>query len=136
MAKQRDLDLSLVKPDSPLRLAVAAGLAFPDGSMTASGLRREIGRGRLEIEVIAGKQYVTLAAINRMRERCRENPREHGSISERRALAAPPSGSFSTEQQSAALAAARMIAEGLKKPSSSTSPKSTSQIGSVATPQR
>jgi hypothetical protein len=27
--------------DTPLRLAVAAVLAYPDGSMTASGLRRE-----------------------------------------------------------------------------------------------
>lgn len=26
-----------VKPDTPLRLSVAAALAFPDGSMTASG---------------------------------------------------------------------------------------------------
>jgi hypothetical protein len=26
-----------VKPDTPLRLTVAAALAFPDGSMTASG---------------------------------------------------------------------------------------------------
>jgi hypothetical protein len=27
--------------DTPLRLAVAAAIAFPDGSMTASGLRRD-----------------------------------------------------------------------------------------------
>jgi hypothetical protein len=32
--------------DTPLPLSVAAALAFPDGSMTASGLRREAGRGR------------------------------------------------------------------------------------------
>jgi len=35
--------------DQPLRLAVAAALAFPDGSMTTSGLRREGARGRLAI---------------------------------------------------------------------------------------
>src|ERR1700675_1009998 len=35
---------------TPLRLAVAAATAFPDGSMTASGLRRECARGRLVIE--------------------------------------------------------------------------------------
>ena len=46
--------------DQPLRLAVAAALAFPDGSMTASGLRRESTRGRLVIERIAGKDYTTL----------------------------------------------------------------------------
>jgi hypothetical protein len=31
-------------PDTPLRLGIAAALAFPDGSMTAAGLRREGGR--------------------------------------------------------------------------------------------
>jgi hypothetical protein len=30
-----------VAPDTPLRLLIAATVAFPDGSMTASGLRRE-----------------------------------------------------------------------------------------------
>jgi hypothetical protein len=48
--------------------ATAAGpgsLAFPDGSMSASGLRREAARGRLVIERIAGKDYTTLANIER-----------------------------------------------------------------------
>jgi hypothetical protein len=31
----------LIGPDTPLRLKVAAEVAFPDGTMTASGLRRE-----------------------------------------------------------------------------------------------
>jgi hypothetical protein len=30
-----------VMPDTPLRLNVVASLVFPDGSMTAAGLRRE-----------------------------------------------------------------------------------------------
>jgi hypothetical protein len=60
-----------IGPGTPLRLAVAAGLAFPDGTMTASGLRREAARGRLLIERIAGKDYTTLANIERMRELCR-----------------------------------------------------------------
>jgi hypothetical protein len=46
-----------VDPDTPLRLNVAAVLAFPDGTMTASGLRREAARGRLMIGVQeAGRQ--------------------------------------------------------------------------------
>jgi hypothetical protein len=61
-------------PDAPLRLSVAAKLAFPDGSMTASGLRREAARGRLRIERIANKDFVTLAEIKRMRELCRVPP--------------------------------------------------------------
>jgi len=30
-----------VTPETPLRLEIAAALAFPDGSMTAAGLRRD-----------------------------------------------------------------------------------------------
>ena len=57
---------SEVGDNTPLRLAVAAILAYPDGSMTASGLRREAARGRLVIERTAGKDYTTLAAIEEM----------------------------------------------------------------------
>jgi hypothetical protein len=60
-----------ITPETPLRLAVAAAIAFPDGSMTVSGLRKEAKRGRLAIERVAGKDYTTLAAIGRMRELCR-----------------------------------------------------------------
>jgi hypothetical protein len=60
-----------IDTNTPLRLGVAAEIAFPDGSMTTSGLRREAARGRLVIERIAGKDYTTLANIERMRELCR-----------------------------------------------------------------
>ncbi|MFK4502880.1 hypothetical protein ABIF86_007171 [Bradyrhizobium japonicum] len=36
--------------------------------MTIRGLRREISRGRLTYEVIAGKHYTTLADIEEMRK--------------------------------------------------------------------
>ena len=65
------LRIDAVGPGTPLRLDVAAALAYPDGSMTGSGLRREAKRGRLVIERTAGKDYTTLAAIERMREQCR-----------------------------------------------------------------
>ena len=65
-----------VTPDTPLRLEIAAVFAFPDGSMTAAGLRREGARGRLVIERIAGKDYTTLANIERMREKCRVMQKE------------------------------------------------------------
>ena len=42
--------------------------------MTRSGLRREARRGNLVIERIAGKDYVTMAAIQEMRQRCRVVP--------------------------------------------------------------
>src|ERR1700722_18974041 len=64
-----------IRPDTPLRLHIAAALAFPDGSMTASGLRRESARGRLVVERIAGKDYTTLASVEGMRELCRVEAR-------------------------------------------------------------
>lgn len=70
------VSLENVGSDSPLRLGTAAALAFPDGSMNASGLRREAMRGRLVIERIAGKDYTTLENINRMREKCRVETKE------------------------------------------------------------
>src|SRR5712672_1682369 len=70
--------LGNVAPDAPLRLSIAAKLAFPDGSMTVSGLRREAARGRLRIERIAGKDFTTLNEIKRMRELCRVPAREPG----------------------------------------------------------
>jgi hypothetical protein len=63
--------VSKYPPDVPLRLDVAVREAFPAGGMTVSGLRKEIARGRLTVEKIAGKHFVTLAAIQRMRELCR-----------------------------------------------------------------
>src|SRR3954471_20791296 len=93
---------SSISKDAPTRLSVAAKLAFPDGSMTVSGLRREAGRGRLRIERIAGKDFTTLQNINDMRELCRVEQKEpdsgyvrkamrpSGDLGERRA------GSFST----------------------------------------
>ena len=66
-------------PLDPLQLGVAARLAYPDGSMTASGLRKEAERGRLAIERVAGKDYTTLSAIAEMREKCLLEPKGCGS---------------------------------------------------------
>src|SRR5207245_637956 len=74
-----EIDLSRITPDTPLRLAVAAVVAYPDGSMTAHGLRREASNGRLVLELTAGKHYTTLNAIVRMRELCQSRERGRGS---------------------------------------------------------
>ncbi|MHC2275295.1 hypothetical protein ACVME8_001906 [Bradyrhizobium diazoefficiens] len=60
-----------VSRDAPLRLDVALKLAFPAGGLTVKGLRKEIEKGRLEVELIANKHFTTLAAIDRMRELCK-----------------------------------------------------------------
>ena len=77
---------------------IAAEIAYPDGSMTVSGLRRERDAGRLVVERTAGKEYTTLKAIADMRELCRVParpqagracpPLDPGSISARDALLA------------------------------------------------
>jgi hypothetical protein len=72
-------DVGIIRPDTPLRLDVAARLVFPDGSITASGLRREIARGRLAYEMIAGKQFTTLSNIAEMRELCRTSVKDQDS---------------------------------------------------------
>ena len=68
-----------ITPDTPLRLADAVKIAFPMGGMTVAGLRRERDRSRLIVEKIAGKEFTTLAHIERMRELCRDEAREPGS---------------------------------------------------------
>jgi hypothetical protein len=50
-----------VTPQTPLRLEIAARLAFPDNSMSAAALRRMISAGKLNAERIAGRYYTTLA---------------------------------------------------------------------------
>jgi hypothetical protein len=98
--------------DTPLRLDLAANVAFPDGSMTASGLRKESAKGRLVIERIAGKDYTTLSNIRSMRKKCRlEKAPACGSSqqdgTEMGNSLNTPFGSSETEQGSAALASAR-----------------------------
>ncbi|MDP2294765.1 MAG: excisionase [Pseudolabrys sp.] len=63
-------DQQNVTEDTPIRLAVAAKIAFPDGSIGASGLRREASKDHLTIERIAGKDFTTLRHIKEMRELC------------------------------------------------------------------
>ena len=74
-----------ISRNTPLRLADAVKIAFPMGGMTVAGLRRERDRRRLIIERIAGKEFTTLAHIERMRELCREEVRGPDSSSRPRA---------------------------------------------------
>ena len=127
--------LSNIDPNAPLRLKDAVEIAFPLGGMTVSGLRREIGRGRLTYETIAGKQFVTLRAIEEMRKKCRVEARDHGSgcnqpeETGKGKSSNRPSGSSETARASAALDAARAKLSKLKENSetiSTPSPQSAS----------
>src|SRR5262245_38128938 len=116
-----------VTADTPLRLDVAAVLAFPDGSMSASGLRREAERDRLVIERIAGKDYTTLGNIERMRHLCRVEARDRDcGCSLPDGMQADessnkPSGSFETATLNAVLAQAKAKLQKLKAPCATTS---------------
>lgn len=106
--------------DAPLRLSIAASLAFPDGSMTASGLRRENARGRLIIERIAGKDFTTLAHIERMRELCRVEVSKQPRSDLDRTTALDQSGPNHSSPSSAtnATVAQAALREKLQKPRS------------------
>lgn len=122
-----------IGPDTPLRLHVAAEIAFPDGSMTASGLRREIRRGRLRHELIAGKQYITLNYIQEMRLLCRDDQKGRAStcVNER---GGKLSSSSSTGATKSARAAVLTIAEGLKGSCKPISHASTAPTGAAVIP--
>jgi hypothetical protein len=116
-----------IKQDTPIRLDVAAELAFPGGGMTASGLRREAARGRLAIERIANKDYTTLANIERMRELCRVEAKVPGYGSESVADA----NRFGPSEMGAAKkarAVLRTILSEQSEHSPPTSPASTSEL--------
>jgi hypothetical protein len=102
-----------LKPDTPIRLKLAAQIAFPDGSMTESGLRKEAAKGHLEISRMAGKDYTTLAAIDAMREKCRVQPKAPASISTA-ARVGSRSWSSETEKAKSELAALLATAERLR----------------------
>jgi hypothetical protein len=137
LMRSRVPDLDKVKPDTPLRLDVAAALAYPDGSMTSSGLRKEAERGRLVIERVAGKDYTTLSAIQKMREECRVQPR--GPVSgcapkneiPTALSASAPYGSSEMDRARSARAALQKIAQARSAPSASTSPENISRTEPV-----
>ncbi len=114
-----------IAEDTPLRLDMAAQLAFPDGSITVSSLRREAARGRLQVWRIAGKQMTTLAALRRMMDQCLEKRSPPASGSDQPRETAVPSGPLSIRDGATAQDAARMRAEKLKQSYGNTSPRNT-----------
>jgi hypothetical protein len=114
------VDPETADPDTPLRLAEAARLAFPDGSITISGLRHEARRGTLVVEIIAGKTFTTLAHIKEMRRLCRVQAKVPGSTSNQNAepetevSGSDPAGSSATAEETSAQGALRRKLEKLK----------------------
>jgi hypothetical protein len=135
MGKPAIPDPNSIGPDTPLRLEIAAAIAFPDGGMTASGLRKEHSKGRLEFERIANKDFVTLKQIEEMRKKC--------ALSNRQGLNLDPPGrkksrlafgSSETKDASAAQASARASAQRLRSRSRNTSNKPDGQPSATVIP--
>jgi hypothetical protein len=85
----RELTEMILGHDTPLRLDAAAKIAFPDGSMKESGLRREAKRGRLVIARIADKDFTTLNHIKRMVELCHVSRPRRDSGNEKNVVTSP-----------------------------------------------
>lgn len=126
-----------------MRLDAAAQLAFPGGGMSARSLRREAMRGRLAVSRIAGKDFTTLAAIERMIELCRAAPSEpaYGSSP---SVETPPDGSLklpsgasatgpSSEVQAALNATLKALNAGLPN---TPSPRARRRASATVTPLR
>src|SRR5262245_13636022 len=132
-----------IKPDTPLRLDVALKIAFPQGGMTLSGLRRELKRRSKQggcglIETIARKDFTTLNAIEKMRELCRGDQQGQDSGSNLKKSTPTASGSATragssvTERAKSARASLEKTARELKPRSASTSPRSTAPLPASA----
>lgn len=91
--------------NAPLKLATAARVAFPDGTVSADTLMRQHRRGLLVIERIGSRYFTTLADIDEMRSLCRVTPNPPASVS-----AAAPGGPTSTSSATADLKSARAAA--------------------------
>jgi hypothetical protein len=126
-----DLSTTDIGPDTPLRLADAIRVAFPSGGMAPSGLRRERDRGRLVMERIAGKDFVTLRSINEMRALCRDQRNQSDSGSRPKSdlktgsSSAKGPGSFVTGRAKSARAALEKTAKGVTELSQNTLPANT-----------
>lgn len=97
-----------------LRLDLAIKRHMPDSGITARTLQREARRGRLVVTRIAGKDFVTEAALQEFIDLCQTRRADPGSISV--SAAADQACTLSeTERLSALQASALTEAQALKK---------------------
>lgn len=127
------LRLESVSDDTPLRLDVAARLAFPDGSIGVSSLRNEARKGRLVVWRIANKDMTTLGEIKRMQDRCRVKEPPLDSGSDRPSPADKPHGLSRTESARSAQSAKAALLKRVEQQKQSF--KTTSQTSTTPSPR-
>jgi hypothetical protein len=131
----RSLNPAQIGPDTPLRLDVAAKVAFPGGGVTASSLRNERKAGRLLTEMVANKEFTTLRDIQEMRKLCRVKQKEPGcgsnpkSETETGGSSIEPHGSSVTDRGRSGRAALQESVKARKESSPATSPANIKQTG-------
>lgn len=95
---------------------------FVGGKFTPATLRAEHGRGRLNLFKIGRQHFTTIADLREMKELCRVPSPVRGSGS----IRGEEHGLSSTAEAEAAQASLLMKLDALKKPSATTSRRSTS----------
>lgn len=116
-----------IEENEPMTLAEACDIVFR-GTIKPATLRAEAARGNLVIERIGRRDFVTRAALNEMREKCRVQPREPDFGSTRN----QSSTTSATDRASVARAAALRSARELRDSSRPTSSKNTNLRQTVA----
>src|SRR3984957_10207287 len=130
------LPLIVINNDMPQRLGVVAA----QFGLTTAALRTEAKRGRLVISRVAGKDWTSVAEVNRMFGLCRVTPEAltygSGQSASERAAETPRYGSSETPDTSAALASAWASVERLRGRSPTISPANTHRRVANATSPR
>ena len=134
--------MQAVDDDEPLTLADACREVFKN-RITPASLRAEAARGRLVIEKVGRRHFVTRAAIREMRRLCQldvpQKDHASGSSQNESASAAnqsPPSGSSATARTKLARDAALLTLEKLNASFPATSRKSMSRAAARVIPLR
>jgi hypothetical protein len=126
--------------DEPMTLDAACKAVF-NNAIGPDTLRAEADRGRLVLEKIGRRYFVTRAAIREMRRKCQVDAPQKGQgsgsslpASEPGAKTTPQSGSSGTDRLSIARAAALKTFSALSEPSKTTSRKSTNRQSATVIP--
>ena len=85
---RKEVDLSRITKTTPVGLTLAAELAFPDGSVTAATLTREIAVGRLTAWRVGNKLLTSQTEVTKWLDQCRVDASQERSGP----LGAPPQG--------------------------------------------
>jgi hypothetical protein len=103
----------MIDDDTPLLLAEAAKIAWPNGTVSGLTLRNAANRGDLSIERIGRRVYTTMADVREYRGRCRLRARDRDFGSSPPEPEDTSGSSRTTEDFAEARASVHLVAERL-----------------------